>query len=122
MTVRAQGVPRRLPDGLLHLQNFTVTKHSGMAGFLFAKVMTKAQQDIVELCLIQKLTKNGYSGYPTHHNVSTWNEAHGCHRFPKGFLKAQFQKTVYAVYRAVGKDAVAVMSSMVYAEMREALV
>lgn len=122
MTVRAQGVPRRLPDGLLHLQNFTVTKHSGMAGFLFAKVMTKAQQDIVELCLIQKLTKNGYCGYPPHQNVSTWNDDHGCHRFPKGFLKSQFKQTVYAVYKAVGKDAVAVMSSMVNVEMREALV
>lgn len=122
MTVRAQGVPRRMPDGLLHLQNFTVTKHSGMAGFLFAKVMTKAQQEIVELCLIQKLTKNCYCGYPPHHNVSTWNEAHGCHRFPKGFLKAQFKKTVYAVYSALGKDAVAEMSCMVRSEISEALV
>ena len=122
MTARAQGVPRRLPDGLLHLQNFTVTKHSGMSGFLFAKVMTKAQQEIVELCLIQKLTKNGYCGYPPHHNVSTWNEAHGCHRFPKGFLKAQFKKTVYAVYYALGKNAVDEMSSMVCKEINEALV
>lgn len=118
MTVRAQGVPRRLPDGLLHLQNFTVTKHSGMAGFLFAKVMTKAQQEIVELCLIQKLTKGSYCGYQ-HLNATTWNEAHGCHRFPKGFLKAQFKQTVYAVYSALGKDAVAEMSCMVRAEIRE---
>lgn len=116
MSARAQGVPRRLPDGLLHLQNFTVTKHSGMAGFLFAKVMTNAQQEIVELCMIQKLTKNGYCGV----RPETWNEDHGCHRFPKGFLKAQFKQTVYAVYSALGKDAVAEMSCMVRAEIREA--
>lgn len=118
---RAQGVPRRLPDGLLHLQNFTVTKDSGMAGFLFAKVMTKAQQDIVELCLIQKLTKNGYCGYPTHKNVSTWNEAHGCHRFPKGFLKAQFKPTVYAVFNALGKSPADLTASMVRREQLDSL-
>lgn len=118
MTARAQGVPRRLPDGLLHLQNFTVTKHSGMAGFLFAKVMTKAQQEIVELCLIQKLTRPGYFGV----KPETWNEAHGCHRFPKGFLRAQFKPTVYAVYYALGKNAVDEMSSMVCKEINEALV
>lgn len=121
MTVRAQGVPRRLPDGLLHLQNFTVTKHSGMAGFLFAKVMTKAQQDIVELCLIQKLTKNGYCGYPPHQNVPTWNEAHGCHRFPKGFLKAQFKQTVYAVFSALGKSPVDETSSLIRREHLDSL-
>lgn len=119
MSARAQGVPRRMPDGLLHLQNFTVTKHSGMAGFLFAKVMTKAQQDIVELCLIQKLTKNGYCGYPSHKNVSTWNEEHGCHRFPKGFLQTQFKPTVYAVYKALGKSPTAEMTSRVHSEMAE---
>lgn len=119
MTARAQGVPRRLPDGLLHIQNFTVTKDGGIAGFLFAKVMTKAQQDIVELCLIQKLTKNGYCGYPTHKNVPTWNEAHGCHRFPKGFLRAQFHKTVYSVYEALGKDPLSEFSGALYAEKRD---
>lgn len=103
MTARAQGNTRKMPDGLLHLQNFTVTKDGGIAGFLFAKVMTKAQRDIVELCLIQKLTTNGYCSYPPHLKVSTWNEAHQCHRFPKGFLKAQFHKTVYSVYEALGR-------------------
>ena len=116
MSARAQGNTRKMPDGLLHLQNFTVTKDGGIAGFLFAKVMTKAQRDIVELCLIQKLTKNGYCGYPTHQNVSTWNEAHQCHRFPKGFLKAQFHKTVYAVYQALGKCPRSEFNAALYAE------
>lgn len=117
MTARAQGVPRRLPDGLLHLQNFTVTKHSGMAGFIFAKVMTKAQQDIVELCLIEQLTKNGYCNWgPT---SVTWNEAHGCHRFPKGFLKARFKPTVYLVMKALRKDVVAEVSGKIHSEMSE---
>lgn len=119
MTARAQGNTRAMPDGLLHLQNFTVTKEGGMAGFLFAKVMTRPQQEIVELCLIQKLTKNGYCGYPVHKNVSTWNEAHGCHRFPKGFLKAQFHKTVYAVYDALAKDPLVEFNAAVYAEKRD---
>ena len=117
MTARAQGVPRRLPDGLLHLQNFTVTKDSGMAGALFAKCMTKAQQDIVELCLIQKLTKNGYCGYSGLSTRVTWNEAHGCHRFPKGFLKVQFAPTVYAVYKALGKDPVDAAAYMIRYQM-----
>jgi hypothetical protein len=121
MTAHAQGVPRKLPDGLLHIQNFTVTKHSGMAGFLYAKVMTTAQREIVELALIQQLTKNGYSGYPSHQNVSTWSEAHGCHRFPKGFLKARFKATVYAVYKALNRDPVGETSSLMYREQSEAL-
>lgn len=121
MTAHAQGVPRKLPDGLLHIQNFTVTKQSGMAGFLYAKVMTPAQREIVELSLIQQLTQNGYSGYPPHHNVSTWSEAHGCHRFPKGFLGARFKPTVYAVYKALNRDPLSETKSLMYREQTEAL-
>ncbi|WYW04219.1 hypothetical protein Kallioja_00021 [Pseudomonas phage vB_PpuP-Kallioja] len=117
----AQGVARKLPDGLLHIQNFTVTKHSGMAGFLYAKVMTKAQQEIVELALIQQLTKNGYCNYPSHQNVSTWSEAHGCHRFPKGFLKARFKPTVFAVFKALNRCPIAMTSSLLSMEQSEAL-
>lgn len=113
----AQGKPRRLPDGRLHIQNYTVTKESGIAGALFAKVMTKAQQDIVESCLVHQFTKNGY--YQGHKGV--WDEAHGCNRFPKGFLKARFKPTVYLVFKALNVCPATAMDALLTSEQLPAL-
>lgn len=117
MTVYAQGVPRRKPDGRLHIQNYTVTKESGMAGFLFAKVMSPVMQDIVEQVLIHQYTTNGYCD--GHKGV--WDEAHKCNRFPKGFLKARFKPTVYLVYKALNRCPRADFNSRLASEQQESL-
>ncbi|ARM69581.1 hypothetical protein Laurelin_BL50024 [Xanthomonas phage Laurelin] len=117
MTVYAQGVPRRKPDGRLHIQNFTVTKESGIAGFLYAKVMTPAQQEIVELLLIRQYSDNGYFNS----REGVWDEAHKCNRFPKGFLQARFKPTVYQVYKALNKCPRAEFNSRMSSEQHEAL-
>ncbi|MGM2755101.1 hypothetical protein ACS2QP_27515, partial [Bacillus cereus group sp. Bce019] len=53
----AQGKPRALPDGYLHLQNYSVTKASGMAGALFNYVMTERHKEIVEAALLELSNK-----------------------------------------------------------------
>lgn len=113
----AQGNTRSKPDGFLHIQNFTVTKHSGAAGFLYAKVMTKEQQKLVEDALVLQYTINGYCNG----HKGAWDEAHGCNRFPKGFLKARFKPTVYAVYEALNRCPRGDFNSILASEQHEAL-
>lgn len=87
----SQGKPRALPDGFLHLNNYSHVASSGLAGVLYERVFTERQQEIVG-CALLELAKDDPKLVHFKHNV--W-------RFQKEFLKEHFQPTVYAACRLI---------------------
>lgn len=91
----AQGNTRSLPDGFLHIQNFTVTKHSGMAGVVYIHVLDAHQRSLVEGLLIERaISFSLLDGQERHHFK------HGCWRFHKDYLKENFKEVVHAMTKA----------------------
>lgn len=99
----AQGKPRAKPDGYLHLQNFSVTKASGMAGALFNYVMEPRQKEIVEAALLELAQKQDLNTHPR--PVAAFNAEHDCWRFDKSFLAVAFKPVVYGTYRLIRRNA-----------------
>jgi hypothetical protein len=88
----AQGNTRSAPDGFLHIQNFTVTKHAGMAGVVYIHIMDNHQKSLVEGLLIERaITIGNLLGAECHHFK------HGVWRFEKEFLKLHFREVVHAM-------------------------
>jgi hypothetical protein len=91
----AQGNTRSMPDGFLHIQNFTVTKHAGMAGVVYIHILDAHQRMLVEGLLIERaIAFSNLDGVENHHFK------HGCWRFRKGFLKDNFREVVHAMTKA----------------------
>ena len=85
-----QGGTRSLPDGFLHVQNFTVTKASGVGGIIW-QLFDDNQKGIVEAVMIERAIAcdaNRYFDVEAHHFK------HGQWRFRKSFLKANFTLVV----------------------------
>ncbi len=88
----AQGNTRSMPDGFLHIQNFTVTKHAGMAGVVYIHILDAHQRQLVEGLLIERaIVTAELEGKELHHFK------HGCWRFSKEFLKNNFREVVHAM-------------------------
>lgn len=114
----AQGNTRSLPDGFLHVQNFTVTKASGMAGCVWAFILTPTQREIVELVLTQRAkSKEAHKDLPEGTLV---HFKHGTVRFTKDFLKENFQRVVHEVTKAMQTPVIETFKLKLIAE-RESL-
>lgn len=116
----AQGGSRALPDGFLHIQNFTVTKASGMAGCVYVHVLDDHQRHVVESILIERACALEEAAGPE------WTEAahhfkHGVWRFRKSFLKQNFKSVVHEATKAMRTPVVEVFKSKLFDE-REALI
>lgn len=96
----SQGKPRSLPDGFLHLNNFSHVASSGLAGVLYERVFTERQQEIVGCALLE--IANGNPEF-VHFKHNVW-------RFQKEFLKTHFQPAVYAACRLIRKRPAEMMS------------
>ncbi|ADV35674.1 conserved hypothetical protein [Pseudomonas phage phiIBB-PF7A] len=92
---RAQGNTRSKPDGFLHIQNFTVTKHAGIAGAVWVHVFDDHQRGLVEGILIELAVENGRGVHHFKHN---------CWRFKKEFLQVNFEWAVFKLAQAVRMD------------------
>jgi hypothetical protein len=92
---RTQGGTRSLPDGFLHIQNFTVTKDSGIASAVWKHAMDERQRTLVEWVLIEMAGANIL-------NVHRFK--HGCWRFKKEFLQVNFEWAVFKVCQVLRKD------------------
>lgn len=99
---RAQGNYRSKPDGYLHLQNYSVTKASGMAGALYNHILTSRQADIVENALLERSQKLD-AMHPDKPPSAIFK--HECWRFDKAFLKQHFKPVVYGVFRLIRRNA-----------------
>lgn len=111
---RAQGGTRSLPDGFLHIQNFTVTKASGMAGCVYVHVMTDNERTAVEAVLVSRAEAlQEISG------VEVCHFKHGVWRFRKSFLKENFVKVVHTTTRLTVSPIIERFKQKLFAE-REA--
>lgn len=123
MTIHAQGKPRKLPDGWLHLWNYAATKSSGMAGAVLNHIVDERQKEIVERVLIQRaiqvekdLADNNEeytqilsdSNHPK--RQVRYESKHQCWRFRKAFLKEHFGIAVYSSMYACGRNTAALAS------------
>lgn len=97
----AQGKPRALPDGYLHLQNYAVTKASGMAGALFNYTMSERHREIVEAALLELAQKQDLAVNPR--PVAIFK--HDCWRFDKSFLAVAFKPVVYGTFKLIRRNA-----------------
>jgi len=91
---RAQGNTRSKPDGFLHVQNFTVTKASGIAAAVWVHVFDEHQRQLVEGILTELA-----EGNPLKVHVK-----HDCVRFRKGFLQVNFEYAVFKLCQAIRID------------------
>lgn len=123
MTIHAQGKPRKMPDGFLHIWNFSATKASGMAGAVLNHIVDELQRDIVEQVLIQRAVQvernlaDSEEEYQQilsdpHHDKRQvrYEEAHTCWRFRKTFLQEHFKIAVYSSMYACGRNTAALAS------------
>ena len=111
---RAQGNTRAKPDGFLHIQNFTVTKHSGMAGVVYTHILTPAQQRVVEHLLIERAVSLEVPG------TVLFMHRHDVWRFRKDFLKANFREVVHATTKIMQNPVIETFKAQLIAE-RESL-
>lgn len=91
-----QGGFRSMPDGYLHLNNYSHSSKSGLAGSLFERVMTQRQRKLVINCLLEIAEKQ-----PPEDNTVMFK--HDVYRFRKEFLQEHFQAVVYGAYRFIYK-------------------
>ncbi|UMM62475.1 hypothetical protein [Pseudomonas phage PCW2] len=83
----AQGNTRAMPDGFLHIQNFTVTKAAGIAAVVWTHAFTDEQREVVE-SVLRGLAEN---------DPMKVHFKHGVWRFRKGFLQVNFEWAVFKV-------------------------
>lgn len=111
----AQGNTRAMPDGFLHIQNFTVTKHSGMAGVVYTHILDDHQRELVQGLLIERAISFGNLDGQEHHHFK-----HGCWRFRKEFLKGNFREVVHAATKITWQPVIEEFKAKLFAE-RESL-
>lgn len=109
----AQGGYRKKPDGYLHLNNYSHTSASGLAGVLYERVFTERQQEIVEKALIEIAAPRALNGEPCDEKVIF---KHDCYRFRKEFLHEHFKGVVYGTVRLMRKSAAQMMSMAIVGE------
>lgn len=102
----AQGKPRAMPDGFVHLNNYSHVAASGLAGVLYERVFTERQQEIVG-CALLEIAQGDSSVVHFKHNV--W-------RFKKEFLAKHFKPAVYAACRLIRKRPAEMMSVAITVE------
>lgn len=116
---RAQGNTRSKPDGFLHIQNFTVTKASGMAGCVYVHILDDHQRHVVEsilierACALEEAAGTEWSNAAHHFKHDVW-------RFRKTFLKAHFKQAVHEATKVMQTPVLAVFKEKLFAE-RESL-
>jgi hypothetical protein len=113
---RAQGNTRQAPDGFPHIQNFTVTKHSGMAGVVYTHILDDHQKGLVEGLLIERaISLSERCGGEYHHFK------HGVWRFNKQFLKNNFKEVVHATTKIMQNPVIENFKGKLFAE-RDSLI
>jgi len=111
----AQGNTRSMPDGFLHIQNFTVTKHAGMAGVVYTHVLDAHQRSLVEGLLIERAVTLAEREGGYHHHFK-----HGVWRFRKDFLRNNFKEVVHATTKIMQNPVIETFKGKLFAE-RESL-
>lgn len=93
----AQGGFRRKPDGYIHLNNFSNTKHSGILGAVYNICLDKDLQGQVEGELIRNAANWEYQKGELEGAAGSYHQDHEVWRFRKDFLKDEFKRAVLKV-------------------------
>lgn len=109
-----------MPDGFLHIQNFTVTKASGMAGCVWAYLLDDHQKATVESVLYERAKAIESAAGPEWAEAAVRSDKHDCLRFRKSFLQENFKEAVHETTRAMLTPVVDVFKRKLFAE-RESL-
>lgn len=117
----AQGKPRALPDGFLHVQNFTVTKAAGMAAVVYTHILDENQRSAVEWLLLSKAEVKEAEAESVGVPLSLYHVKHGTVRFAKAFLIENFREAVHTQTRFTRLAVIETFKSKLVAE-RESLV
>ena len=107
----AQGNTRSMPDGYLHIQNFTVTKHAGMAGVVYIHILDAHQKGLVEGLLIERAVSLTEAKGGEYHHFK-----HGVWRFNKQFLKHNFREVVHATTKIMQNLVIEEFKGKLFAE------
>lgn len=111
-----QGGSRSLPDGFLHLNNYSHSLRSGMAGVMFERVFTPQQRETVCELLRELATEEMARSVDF---KQLFHFKHGVYRFEKDFLDQNFKGMVYGYMKLVHKSASALMAMAVTGEIIE---
>lgn len=117
----AQGNTRSMPDGFLHIQNFTVTKHAGIAAVVYTHILDCHQKALVEGLLLQRAWTIESSAEDIGLVNTVAAHKHGVWRFRKDFLKANFREVVHATTKIMQNPVIETFKGKLFAE-RESLV
>lgn len=117
---RAQGNTRSSPDGFLHIQNFTVTKHAGMAAVIYTHILDKGQQGLVQDILWERAVLAELAAEEVGVPYTAVMSRHGYLRFSKNFLKENFMEAVHQTTKAMNLPVAKVFLEKLIAE-RESL-
>lgn len=99
----AQGNTRSMPDGFLHIQNFTVTKHAGMAAVVYTHILDENQRETLVALLIEKASQDNLRAIRMGmESAERYHVRHGTVRFAKWWLKENFQKVVHEYTKVIG--------------------
>lgn len=112
---RAQGNTRSSPDGFLHIQNFTVTKASGMAGCVYVHILDDHQRQIVEAILIERAVACEEAAGPEW-TYAAHHFKHGQWRFRKAFLKGHFKQAVHEATKLMHTPVLRVFEQKLFTE------
>lgn len=83
---------RKKSDGFLHLNNYSHSMRSGMAGVIYERLLTKNQQDNVQEFLFDLA------------EAEQLNFKHNVWRFDIDFLNKEFKRIVYGYLQLVRKQ------------------
>lgn len=104
-----QGGTRQLPDGYLHLNNFSHSVKSGMAGVIFERVLTAPQQSTFEEILMH-LAGSIADQAKLPITMYFKKTSKGVVRFNKKFLIAHFKRTFYGYMNLVRKQGASLLA------------
>lgn len=109
-----QGGYRSKPDGYLHLNNFSHSTKSGLAGSLFERVFNSKQRETIEAILLelanQEMARQAVFKQLYHYK-------HNVYRFDKQFLVDNFQRIVYGYCKITRLGASSLMAMAVTGEI-----
>lgn len=112
---RAQGNTRKAPDGFLHIQNYTVTKASGMAGIVW-QLLSPHQKEVFEGILVERALACEAAAGIEWTGSAVRDDKHGCMRFGKAFLKTNFQASFHDATRVMAIPVLKVFQARLFRE------
>lgn len=109
-----QGGYRSMPDGFLHLNNFSHSVKSGIAGSIYERVLTSDQQKAFQRLMFELAIK-----LQNERGETLVHEKHDTYRYKKEFLMESFKTMLYGYLKLVRKQPNVMLSLAVTGEIMQ---